>query len=44
MSSSPNERIRLARIHAGLTQGDLEKASGIPQQTISRIESLKTNK
>lgn len=32
------ERLRAARKHAGLTQVELETKSGVPQQTISKIE------
>jgi transcriptional regulator with XRE-family HTH domain len=33
-----HERLRQARKAIGLTQKELEEASGIPQNTISRIE------
>ncbi len=33
-----SERLQYSRKAAGLTQKDLERASGVPQNTISRIE------
>ena len=33
-----SERLMFSRKTAGLTQKDLERASGVPQNTISRIE------
>ncbi len=40
MSTEYGSRLRAARKFAGFTQGDLSKATGIPQSTISTAERL----
>lgn len=41
---SLGERLRAARIYAGLTQVELAEKSGVPQQNISSIEQNKQDK
>lgn len=36
------DRLKLARVHAGLSQGDLAKAAGVKQPVISQLETRKS--